>query len=147
MPISTNISEFVRIGRDIDEDEHRVRYEVERQAEERRLAEHQWVENIFGQSIAAGQIESQAELHSGRMAQQEAIELNMTPEVVGAIEQEPLGTMCGVCNGPNWYADEMGWFYVTREQANGPQQIFACHHCWNAEQRMGQNPMGHNNGD
>jgi len=35
-----------------------------------------------------------------------------TDELANALIEEPLGGVCGFCNGPNTFADDCGFFYL-----------------------------------
>lgn len=56
-----------------------------------------------------------------------------------ARDQDPLGSLCSFCEGPNTFADDCGWFYINpfpinykdweKEYREGG---FCCEKCWNS---------------
>ena len=101
---------------------------VEQETQERNRINHAWVDTVFTSDTTEAQNiwEPLTYYYGVNPTRQAEIAGLITPYVVRAIMDRPEGTICGICTGPNTYADDMGWFYV---EHNG-QQAIACQGCW-----------------
>ena len=112
--------------REREREEQRIREQDEQRARDLRALEERADQFRLDQAINSWHDNITHWYEGQDQARHQTILDHLTPALVRAVMNEPEATICGVCSGPNCYADDLGWHYVSQPDNS---QVVACHGC------------------